>query len=544
MIKKIIIFALFFSFNTYALDEFLPQGEELNKLIELYGLDVDLPDIKEYPIFLGTVNQRNIPANHQVNDEPDILGDMVKTIQAAGEKVEDLVFYDYGKDKKEPIPVKKKDPTSDLTQLIDKKKISRNVGQAIKREQQIESPPIMPPGQMMDYLKSLETMGKGPNELKSNSYKKIYAYEGKMGKSLKGEIYNFEFVPSFDDRDSIVENGDGFIELEKNLNSAQGIIRGGIIKRDYVRTKVDLVMKQGRDTLRVPFLEIESLEQFLDQEKLRGLGGFILLNLENTIVSVDIDSSFEAKIYLDEKLNVVDEGQERFVFFVGVPVGNVLLKILNNKKEVAQKIIHVTENELYFDQIKLLPGGLERVDLFEKKLLGTIETELNIDGKDLNVFNTEYEGENIGLNTYEYYHPTMIRGTRRYFTLAHDGNEIFLGNLEEKKIEVPNAKFIDSVLDFLNIDSLYKQCIVQINLSMPVHDFIARGESEYDTLNIETYFLGSDGKFSEDINDLTEKAFIYGNFQGLVNGKVTYEDGSNDFFQSYCSDSTYLVEQY
>jgi len=537
MTKKIIILLCLFAFKSYALDEFLPKGNELNKLIELYGLEVDSLETKEYPVILGNVNQNNVPKGHQINDESDVVGDMVKTIQAAGVEADELIFYDY-KDEK------KKDPKRDLTQLIDKKKISKNVNQAIKREQKVKSPPIVAPEQMMDYLKALKTLGKGPEKLKANSKKRIYVYEGKMDSSLKEVIYNFEFLPTFDERDSILEIGDGFIEIEKHLNSSQGILRGGIIKRDYVRTKIEIPLKQGKSTLKVPLLEVEALEKFLEKENLKGLGGFILLDLENSVMSVDIDATYEAKIYLDEHLKVVEEGEEQFVFYVGVPMGNTLLKVLDKKKEIGQKIIHVTENELFFDKIKLSPGRVEIVELFEKNLLGKIETELNINGRNLNIFNTRFSAKNLGINTYEYYHPTLIQGSRKYFTLKSGEDEIFLGNNDKEKIEVPSDQFIGSVMKFLEMDSLYKQCIVQFNLTLNIHDFKAMGESEYDTLNIETYYLGTDGKFSDEINDLTEKVFIYGNFQGIVDGEITYEDGSKDYFQSYCSDSTYLVEQY
>ena len=536
---KIIVMTGLFTFNAFALDELLPQGKELNKLIEMYGLDVDLPDQKVYPTYLGQVNKNNVPANHQINDEEDVVGDMVKTIQAAEIAADELIFYEYGK--KAP-PAKKKDPKSDLTALIDNKNISSNVDLAIKRVQKV--PPVMPPGQMMDYLKALESMGKGPKDIEANTRIRIYAYEGEMGKKIGDVVYNFEFLPSFDERDVFPETGDGYIDIEKHLNSPQGILRGGVVKRNYVRTKIDLPLRQGKSRFLLPLLRVDALEDFLQKENLKGLGGFILLNLDESVVSVDIDANYEAKIYLDDKLKVVDEGAESFVFYVGVPMGNVLLKVLDKKKEIAQKIIHVTENEVFFDYIDLLSGGVERIDLFEKKLLGKVETELNIPGSSFSVFNTDFTARNIGINTYEFYHPATIKGARKYYSLGFGGNEIYLGNLFKKKIEVPNSGFMDSVLDFFNIESLYKQCIVQINMSMPVIDFKAMGESEYDTLNIEIYFLGSDGKFSEEINDLTEKAFIYGNFQGLVNGEISYEDGSKDYFQSYCSDSTYLVEQY
>ena len=107
--------------NSYALDEFLPTGKELNKLIEMYGFEVDLPETKVHPIVLGTVNKNNVPHDHQVNDEEDVVGDMVSTIQAAGVEADELIFYEYGKKEKTPPP---KDPSSDLTQLINKKSIS------------------------------------------------------------------------------------------------------------------------------------------------------------------------------------------------------------------------------------------------------------------------------------------------------------------------------------------------------------------------------------------------------------------------------------
>ena len=40
-----------------------------------------------------------------------------------------------------------------------------------------------------------------------------------------------------------------------------------------------------------------------------------------------------------------------------------------------------------------------------------------------------------------------------------------------------------------------------------------------------------------------KKIFILGEEQGIINAKIKYTDGSEDYLQSYCSNSTYLVEQ-
>ena len=51
------------------------------------------------------------------------------------------------------------------------------------------------------------------------------------------------------------------------------------------------------------------------------------------------------------------------------------------------------------------------------------------------------------------------------------------------------------------------------------------------------------GDFYDEISYATERVFLMGEEQGTINIKLNYTDGSSQFIQTFCSDSTYLVEQ-
>jgi hypothetical protein len=63
--------------------------------------------------------------------------------------------------------------------------------------------------------------------------------------------------------------------------------------------------------------------------------------------------------------------------------------------------------------------------------------------------------------------------------------------------------------------------------------------------------LDSDGKFYDSLGAKSEKIIIVGEDQAngssildsKINLKITYEDDSVQYFGSYCSPNTYLVEQ-
>lgn len=531
---KIFAILFFIPFTSFCQDTDLSLAQE-----ELFGVEVTSTLPEDVPIIIGKVGEDNIPEGFEANDEKIDFEDIIKTSQSATKKEgsDDPVFYDYEDDES----VK-----NDITKMAQSKKVSSTVEKAIERELKGEKikPPALDRNQLMAAFASEDAPEIEEEADLSNASIKISVLEMKIDEGSGEKIFDFEFVPDYDTFNANTDLGSGLLELREPLNSSMGIIRGAILKRDYVRTKLDLTLEKKEKFIEVPLINQEYFDTFLERNKISGEGAHVLIDLHELIKSVELDTNYEAKIFLNENFKKVPQGKERYVLFFGVNPGNVLLRALDTNKEISQKIIHINEGEVYFDQLGQVTGRVETVELFEKNLLGKVNTELNIEGKNLKILNSDYEAKNVGINRYEYFRPSLPTGTRKYFELTHQNENLFMGLWNAVKVELPDRNFKTQILQQLNLRGLEESCIVQANFSKAVAEFKAYGEGSDDGIDLEIYYLGRDGLISSEIVENTNKAFIVGNLPGVINGSVKYLDGTKDFFQSPCSQNSYLVEQF
>ena len=120
---------------------------------------------------------------------------------------------------------------------------------------------------------------------------------------------------------------------------------------------------------------------------------------------------------------------------------------------------------------------------------------------------------------------------------------MFVGYLDNNRIQFPDQKFIDNVYDEFEIDSLGSGCMIQLNLNNKIEIFDYSTESHLGQLGIETIYLDDDGKFYDESSESTKKIFMFGDKVGSINTKIKYYNGNTDYLETYCSKENYLVEQ-
>jgi len=69
------------------------------------------------------------------------------------------------------------------------------------------------------------------------------------------------------------------------------------------------------------------------------------------------------------------------------------------------------------------------------------------------------------------------------------------------------------------------------------------GENNRGPSTFEKSFLDNDGVFSPELSPLTEKMFLLGYEEGVYDILIEYEDNTQDYLKSFCSPSSYLIEQ-
>ena len=163
----------------------------------------------------------------------------------------------------------------------------------------------------------------------------------------KRELFNLEFRPHYNKSIRFTDSGSGRIELKERPFNKFSKLSGSIFHHGSMITRVNLPISEGFKSRTIPLIDISGFENYLDKNKLKGIGGSLLIDFgENDPMRVQIDSAFEKKIYLDRNLNVSEFfGNHRFTFFIGVSPGNTLLTLIKSKGRFSEKIVFVENSE-------------------------------------------------------------------------------------------------------------------------------------------------------------------------------------------------------
>jgi vacuolar-type H+-ATPase subunit F/Vma7 len=483
-------------------------------------------------------------------------------------KSDEMLFFDYSeKEEEKLVKTVVKEMKKDLPNVIsmiqqtqneikeeirkdeESKKVNLPKGKQVQLPTQIEpvrkevSSPVRQPE--VDYSKKNDDVKSLMSSQKKNDYPRnakltIKTSVGIIGKSLKANTSQFQFISDVSFGEPVTSGSIGAIEIEEMINEKVSTIRGTILGSETFPTIVELPLEYGDYLMNIPLLDRDNL--FKKYEGIRG--ALLLVELDESTDSIDIDHKYVERVYLSENFKEVDEGDSyRFILFVGVEPGNTLIQYLTLNEEVGEKIVHLVEDHVFYESNTFIESEKEKIELYETKVLGKKDLELNIEGEDIAFFNSGIKSKSIGLNLYEIDTPIMPLGMRKYLELSHLVETIYAGYQDNKSIKVPSKEYLNYVMDTFEIDSIENQCMLQINFEKPIVDFSYASESYKGPIAFEVLYLDKDGMFNEDASDFAKKVFLVGDTPGSINLKVEYADNSKDYFQTFCSPNTFVVEQ-
>ncbi len=363
---------------------------------------------------------------------------------------------------------------------------------------------------------------------------------GIIDNGLKKNSTPFQFVSDVSFGEPISSGSIGAIEIEEMINERVSTIRGTILSSDTFPTIVELPLEYGDFLVNIPLLERNDV--FKRFEGIRG--AMLLVELDDSTDSVDIDHKYIERVLLNDRFKQVEEGDDyRFVLYVGVEPGNTLIQYLTLNDEIGEKIVHLVEDHVLYESNTYIQSKKEKIELFETKLLGKNDLELNIDSDDVRYFNTGLGSKSIGLNLYEVERPILPLGMRKYLELRHLGESIYVGYMDKKALHVPSKDYLNYVMDTFKIGDLDNKCLIQVNFSKNIIDMKVASESYKGPIGIEQLYLDKDGMFNTEASDFAKKAFMIGDTTGTINIEVEYSDQSKDVIQTFCSSNTIIVEQ-
>jgi len=372
----------------------------------------------------------------------------------------------------------------------------------------------------------------------------LTAFKVELNKGRGENLNNFEYEPSYDSVERVYDQGSATVNLSFNLSSDLAVVDGKIVSRETVKTRAILSGGDGAQDFNVPVITMASLEKFLSDEKLRGNGGFLLIDTQNGIQQTLMDLDFEKSYFLDENFKKTTDAQAaRYHFYVGVTPGNALVTYQFKNGKQAQRVAFIGLDEVTFDSAEFFDENVKKLALYEQKLFGSELSDLQVSPTDFRYFNTKNIAQVQGLNFYEISRPALPLGMREYFEIGGKDDAIFMGGWNVKNLEVPSTDFRNAALEALGLNGIGENCVVQLNFHKKIKSLKVAAETGGGPMNIGQTYLDKSGEFSSEYSEMTTRAFFRGNEQGVINYRVDYFDDTTDTFQTFCSLGSYLVEQ-
>lgn len=356
------------------------------------------------------------------------------------------------------------------------------------------------------------------------------------GKAVVGT--SFEFEPDYDRNDRVHDNNSGELSITAQTSQQNSSLTGIFKAKDSIVTRTDLIM--NTHNVVVPLFNEEKFKEFLMKQGAETENA-ILISLSAEINDVEIDSEYSKKLYLNSTFKPT-ENNKKFVMFLGVKSGNILLKY-NVEGKTAQKIIFVGDSEIYFEEPSFISGERETFELVSKSMLANNLKELNISNRDVKLFNTNIFSKKAGLNSYEIKMPTQILGNRKYLEIKNEDNLVFVGMEKAGTVEVPNKEYVAKILEGFKVAELDNKCLVQVNIQKPISKIKMSGKNGPGEMFTETMFLDNDGKLGSIESEETQKMFVLGENEGIISINLEYSNGTSDNLKTYCSNGTFLIEQ-
>ncbi len=366
-----------------------------------------------------------------------------------------------------------------------------------------------------------------------------------VGREVK-DLNNFE-IRFQDNVDDIREDfGAGIIEIKDELAGSMNTRRGLFLNAGHYPTSSDLIFENLKITANYPLFTRGYIEEVMTTQNLRGMGGQLLVELDESTEDVDLDiaNQYEAKLFLDKNFRVINRNDSDFsyILFIGVKPGNVLVSYMDINSDIVSRIIHIASEEMYYDANFYAEIGAESISLYSEGLLSQCKSILNVPATKLTTWNSSnVKISKEKLNSFRVKKAKYALGSRKYLKLDHLGESVYVGRWKNKNLVIPSEDYISHVLGMFNTSG--GECLVQLNLDRTVTEFNVNGMSEENSMRVDVRVLDSDGKFYSEMSEKTKKIFITGEEQGIINIELKYDDGSKSYLQTYCSANTYLVEQ-
>lgn len=476
---------------------------------------------------------------------------------------DDFVFFDYSQNKKENKNENSSPSKGEIDQTVAnaarldlKRELEREVNSSPRiakanqgakkasRPSTKYSPKDLPLSYDYSSEQESDSRGQVQKTAENNSQLQIIPFEYKFGEGKKSNLRDFEIRLGHSDEEILKDYNSGIVNLEKSLNSQIGITRGSILSSENMDIQFDIQLEKNKSSeIEIPVINRENFIDFLTARKFDGDGGYILVELDSLTDSVDIDSPYYEKIFLNSKFKAVkDDDDYLFVMFLGVEPGTTTINFIRNGREKYQKVALVEYGGIYFEPNVYISQPQRKVSLSEFYIFGKKPAPLALDKKEIGEFTSHNSITKSGVNNYSINSEYSPYGSKRYIRLQHMGVPFWIGQWSKTNIEVPSEQYMAYMMNNLSLNSLDGLCMVEFNFPKKVVNFNSIGRTGEDFLGGDRIFLNEEGIFDESPSLYSVKGLLLGDENSLINVQVQYEDGSEDLYSTVCAPGNYILE--
>ncbi len=358
----------------------------------------------------------------------------------------------------------------------------------------------------------------------------------------KVNITDYDLVPSYNLNEVITDAGSGEIKMPITSDDNYSTFRASVAARDIIRTNFELSARS--DTVfDIPVLNNELFDKILERNKVREeTGAHILVDLGDKVDTSTFLGKFKKKVFLNRNFKEVDPG-DSFVYelYLDVELGNHLIKYMDFKGKVAQKIVHTVQDELTYEAPLLLDARALNFSVYEENLAAKTLQKMSLKANDIRYFNREITASKAGLNRYKVLMPLRDASFKHYLEVGNE-TSVFVGFNDIKKVVIPSIEYIDYLKELFQNRADNGACVIQINLNRPLVNFEAYISSLNPSGSYDFYYMDKDGTVSAEITGLTEKVFVISHDFGILNTKIDSGDGNIEYTQSFCTEGLYIIE--
>ncbi|MEH0860114.1 hypothetical protein [Halobacteriovorax sp. DPLXC-1] len=449
-----------------------------------------------------------------------------KAIENAKDKAkkEEMVFFTYGDDEKKKV--NKAKPVLRPTVAL-KNKARKAVGKPKNYK------PII------DFSSFIQSAAK---RTKAASTFNIKLREFNHKGPSKNNLSDYDLVPSYNLNELLTDAGSSVIKVPIAPDDKFSTFRASVAARGIIRTNFELSARSDT-TFDIPVISADYLDKILEKNKIKEeTGAHILVDLGSKIDTSTFTGKFKKKIFLNKNFKQIEPGGS-FVYelYLDVELGNHLIKYMDFKGKVAQKIIHLVQDEMTYEAPYLLSSKAVNFSVFEENLAAKTLQQMNLDAKSINYFNRDIKPTKVGLNRYKLIAPIREAGFKHYLEVGKE-TPVFVGFDDIKKIVIPSLEYIDYLKELFQNYADNGACVIQINLDRPLVNFEAYMSSLRPSGSYDFYYMDKDGTVSAEITGLTEKVFVISHDYGILNTKIDSGNGNINYMQSFCTEGLYIIE--